>query len=161
MVDPGRTGEKGAAAAICADLLRQALTFVDAEAQRWDEGCSEMVNRRAQAEASELAARIRAFLLPLSAVCGDIAALRERLALVVYKQGAYCGDCEYDGWDSCEDCRRCVYGYVDAVLADLGLERVECRICGMADDGPCEDGHPEHAYLWELRHSDSRAEAES
>lgn len=30
------------------DLLREALTFVDAEAQRWDEGSSEVVNRRAR-----------------------------------------------------------------------------------------------------------------
>jgi hypothetical protein len=33
------------------------------------------------------------------------------------------------------------------ILDALGLERVECRFCGFADDGPCEDGQ-EHAYLW-------------
>jgi hypothetical protein len=39
------------------------------------------------------------------------------VAQAIYDKGAYCGDCEYDGWGSCSACRRVNRGYADAVLA--------------------------------------------
>jgi hypothetical protein len=42
---------------------------------------------------------------------------RDRVARAIYDKGAYCGDCEYDGWDSCSACRRVNRGYADVALA--------------------------------------------
>lgn len=50
--------------------------------------------------------------------------VRERIARALYEAGAYCGNCEYDGWDSCAECREVLYRYAYAVLGVLGLEQV-------------------------------------
>jgi hypothetical protein len=42
---------------------------------------------------------------------------REELAKVIYNAGAYCGECIYDGWDNCADCRNCCRSYADGALA--------------------------------------------
>lgn len=42
---------------------------------------------------------------------------RVELAKVIYTEGAFCGDCEYDGWDTCATCRRTCIGYAAAALA--------------------------------------------
>ena len=42
----------------------------------------------------------------------------------------------------------CLY-LADELIERLGMERAECRFCGMADNGPCEDDR-EHHYLWSL-----------
>lgn len=60
--------------------------------------------------------------------------IRERLAKTMHTEGAWCGDCEFEGWDSCSECRRVCLTYADAVLgvldhptllALLGAERAE------------------------------------
>ncbi|AOY72070.1 hypothetical protein ARZXY2_2540 [Arthrobacter sp. ZXY-2] len=43
---------------------------------------------------------------------------RDDLAKVLYREGAYCGSCEYEGWETCADCRRCCDGYATAILAE-------------------------------------------
>lgn len=48
-----------------------------------------------------------------------LAGQREQIATVIYNKGAYCGNCDYDGWDSCVDCRSCCLVYADAALAEL------------------------------------------
>lgn len=42
---------------------------------------------------------------------------RARLAEILYKRGAYCGDCDYES--RCPDCDRVVDGYADAILAEF------------------------------------------
>jgi hypothetical protein len=44
---------------------------------------------------------------------------RKRIARAIYDDGAYCGDCDYEGWDTCEECRDTVYRYADSVMAIL------------------------------------------
>ncbi len=41
------------------------------------------------------------------------------LARAVYREGAFCGDCDFEGWDSCSDCRRVARIYAEAVKAHL------------------------------------------
>lgn len=43
--------------------------------------------------------------------------LRESIARAIYSEGAYCGDCSYESWESCSECRRVCMGYAVAVLA--------------------------------------------
>jgi len=43
----------------------------------------------------------------------------ERAAKATYAEGAFCGTCEFEGWDSCADCRRCNMDYARAVVAAL------------------------------------------
>jgi len=43
----------------------------------------------------------------------------ERSAKATYAEGAFCGTCEYEGWDACADCRRCNMDYARAVVAAL------------------------------------------
>lgn len=50
--------------------------------------------------------------------------VRERIARALYKQGAYCGNCSFEGWDSCAECRWTLLSYAVAVLDVLGLEQV-------------------------------------
>lgn len=41
--------------------------------------------------------------------------MRARLADILYKRGAYCGDCDYE--TRCPDCDKVLTGYADAVIA--------------------------------------------
>ena len=88
----------------------------------------------------------------------EIAKARKRLALVLYNAGAYCGNCEYDGWGSCDDCREVVYRYVDA----LGLVPAGHGWCPIHGDALCPEEYmlnrggppwPDYARHWseELR----------
>jgi hypothetical protein len=52
------------------------------------------------------------------------ASLHERIARALNKDGAWCGDCEFESWDACSECRRVCGDYATAVLLELGLERV-------------------------------------
>jgi hypothetical protein len=38
----------------------------------------------------------------------------EAAAKAIYAEGAYCGNCEYAGWDTCGDCRTCCISYAKA-----------------------------------------------
>lgn len=42
---------------------------------------------------------------------------RDELARIVNVEGAWCGECEFAGWDSCAECRRSCRGFADAILA--------------------------------------------
>ena len=33
---------------------------------------------------------------------------RYTIARIIYDEGAYCGECEYEGWKFCSECRRTV-----------------------------------------------------
>lgn len=39
------------------------------------------------------------------------------MAEVLYHEGAWCGDCEYEGWDACSGCRDTCEGYARALTA--------------------------------------------
>jgi hypothetical protein len=39
----------------------------------------------------------------------------EEMARVLHREGAWCGVCEYDGWDACTECRETVTGYATAL----------------------------------------------
>ncbi|MGZ4621478.1 MAG: hypothetical protein ACXVGF_04680 [Blastococcus sp.] len=60
-------------------------------------------------------------------------AIRERVARALYDEGAWCGVCDYEGYDACRECRAAVRSYADAALAvlrgpsvaDEALRRVE------------------------------------
>jgi hypothetical protein len=44
------------------------------------------------------------------------------MAKILYAEGAWCGDCEYEGWDKCGVCRRTCRGYAKALVrAGFGL----------------------------------------
>lgn len=76
-----------------------------------------------------------------------MSALRERIAQVIYKEGGYCGNCSYEGWDACAECRTCLLGYADAVLADLGWQHVGwgCAIEGHVAVSSIRANRPKHA----------------
>lgn len=42
---------------------------------------------------------------------------RDELARIVNVEGAWCGECEFEGWDSCAECRSSCRGFADAILA--------------------------------------------
>lgn len=42
--------------------------------------------------------------------------LLERVAQAIYAQGAYCGNCEYGGWNTCRECRDCCQSYARAAF---------------------------------------------
>ena len=43
---------------------------------------------------------------------------REALMVALHNEGAYCGNCDYEGGiDECAACRECLGAYADAVLA--------------------------------------------
>jgi hypothetical protein len=42
---------------------------------------------------------------------------REQIARALYEKGAYCGVCDFDGFDTCSECRATVRGYASTVLA--------------------------------------------
>lgn len=47
----------------------------------------------------------------------------EEMARVAYAEGAWCGVCEYEGWDACADCRTTLIGYATAIrTAILGTD---------------------------------------
>lgn len=50
-------------------------------------------------------------------------ATREEIARTTYTEGAYCGQCSYEGWDDCEDCRSVNRKYADALLARFTVTR--------------------------------------
>lgn len=58
---------------------------------------------------------------------------RLAVAKAIYDEGAYCGDCEYEGWDTCSACREVNRSYADAVIKlgwrprtpDPGREQLE------------------------------------
>lgn len=39
----------------------------------------------------------------------------EEMARVLYQEGAWCGVCEYEGWDACDGCRETVRTYAQAL----------------------------------------------
>jgi hypothetical protein len=43
--------------------------------------------------------------------------LAEKIAVAIYGEGAYCGECDYAGWGTCRQCRADLSGYAAAVLA--------------------------------------------
>lgn len=53
----------------------------------------------------------------------------EAAARAIYAEGAYCGNCEYAGWESCADCRDCCTSYAKAaaphVMAEFRSELVK------------------------------------
>jgi hypothetical protein len=55
--------------------------------------------------------RMEALLAPQPAVD------REALIATLHKAGAYCGNCNYEDWELCEDCLKVLGFYADAVLA--------------------------------------------
>ena len=63
---------------------------------------------------TEKAARIMA-RAGLGAALDDV----EDLARVLHREGAWCGVCEYDGWDACKECRETVTGYATALRAAI------------------------------------------
>ncbi|MEV6555894.1 hypothetical protein AB0M22_09270 [Nocardia sp. NPDC051756] len=44
--------------------------------------------------------------------------IRDEIAEVLYKRGAYCGDCDYET-RRCRECDRVLEGYADAILAEF------------------------------------------
>jgi GAF domain-containing protein len=57
----------------------------------------------------------------------------EEMARVLHREGAWCGVCEYDGWDACKECRETVTGYAAALRAAI------LGGCGMSpEDVPAE-----------------------
>lgn len=43
----------------------------------------------------------------------------EEMARVLHREGAWCGVCEYDGWDACKGCRETVTTYATALRTAL------------------------------------------
>ncbi len=43
----------------------------------------------------------------------------EELAVAINSEGAYCGECDFEGGLSCPDCKRVCEGYGKAILALL------------------------------------------
>ncbi|AXH44424.1 hypothetical protein PP356_gp44 [Arthrobacter phage MargaretKali] len=72
-------------------------------------------------EGSAIHNRIGYVLEAADAVLFSEAAI-ERAAKATYAEGAFCGTCEFEGWDSCADCRRCNMDYARAVVAALREE---------------------------------------
>jgi hypothetical protein len=46
----------------------------------------------------------------------------EAVARSVYDEGAWCGDCEYEGWDTCSVCREVCDKYARAAVAALAAQ---------------------------------------
>jgi hypothetical protein len=65
------------------------------------------------------------------------AAVLEEVARAIYDKGAYCGDCPYDDWDSCPECRRYVREYAVAAVAAYRS----------AQDGGAEEAVDEPAWI--------------
>lgn len=63
------------------------------------------------------AAAVRAFL----AVLADPEVVAG-IAEVLYDYGLYCQECDYEGWDTCWECREVCAGYAGAVVEWLGGE---------------------------------------
>lgn len=62
---------------------------------------------------------------------------QDAIARALYIEGAWCGECEFAGWDTCPACRRSCQGYASAVLAvteDLIKQAVVDALRGFADD---------------------------
>src|SRR5690606_8630201 len=53
----------------------------------------------------------------------------EEMARVLHREGAWCGVCEYEGWDACRECRETVTGYATvlrtAILGGAGMSARE------------------------------------
>lgn len=64
--------------------------------------------------------------------------LRDEIATTVYDKGAYCGECSYEGWDECSQCRRITRGYADALLPLVANVRADA-LREAADDLPWTD----------------------
>lgn len=76
---------------------------------------------------------------------------RVELAKVLYKEGAYCGNCEYVGWDTCADCRRCCIGYAAAAM-----------LAGFTKRAPVTEwaaGFPGHQYPYNYHRTREEAQA--
>lgn len=43
----------------------------------------------------------------------------EEMAREAYRQGAWCGDCDFDGWASCPMCRQVCREYAVAIRDDV------------------------------------------
>lgn len=43
--------------------------------------------------------------------------MEDVLARLLYKEGCWCGDCEYAGWDSCPECRQTCHIIARALAA--------------------------------------------
>lgn len=54
----------------------------------------------------------------LSALGGAVRPLptREQIVQVLHDEGAFCGNCDYEDWESCDDCQRVLGAYGKAVL---------------------------------------------
>jgi hypothetical protein len=54
-------------------------------------------------------------------------ARQERYAQAIYDEGAYCGDCGYEGWGECSACVRVNLDYARAVIALADAEQADLR----------------------------------
>lgn len=60
--------------------------------------------------------------------------LLERVAQAIYAKGAYCGNCEYAGWNTCRGCRDCCLDYARAAF-----EILEPVLEGYFQDCTCDN----------------------
>lgn len=47
----------------------------------------------------------------------------DQIAAALHEQGAWCGDCDFDGWLECHGCRTVLTAYGCAVLALFAQEQ--------------------------------------
>lgn len=45
------------------------------------------------------------------------------VAQAIYGEGVFCGDCEYEGWESCAACRRSCLAAASAAIAAMPVQR--------------------------------------
>ena len=43
--------------------------------------------------------------------------MSKTMAEVLHQEGAWCGNCDFEGWDACKDCRDTCEGYARALSA--------------------------------------------
>lgn len=60
---------------------------------------------------------VDAYLAGFAAARRPTPATREQVARTLYAEGAYCGNCAYEGWDSCEDCRTVTTRYAKGLMS--------------------------------------------
>ena len=82
--------------------------------------------------------------------------MRVELAKLLHSEGAWCGECEFRGWESCPDCRSSCLGFADAVLA-AGYTKPRTVSTGtrtsLVDSMLAYKGTPRHK-LFEYPHRD-------
>lgn len=57
----------------------------------------------------------------------SLATITEEIALVIYGEGAWCGDCEYSAWGDCDLCQLTCRTIALAVLESPTIKKMRTR----------------------------------